>query len=94
MKKITTIENGVYHKHEKYQFQIFCIFELHKNNKSVKFEDLKICILRSTLLLFLRSVDIGYLELIFCMFVGYTIGYIHYFSQKKIETRKYFSQFF
>ena len=53
MKKITAIENGVSHKHEKYQFQIFCIFELHKNNKSVKFEDLKICILRSTLLLFL-----------------------------------------
>jgi hypothetical protein len=54
---------------------------LHKNDI---FYILKICIFRSTLFYFYIARSIKYFRLIFCTYVGYIIGYILMFFQKKL----------
>ena len=63
----------------KNQLQILCIVSYTKMTNLIKFEDSKIYLLRSTFFIFCVARNTKYLELIFCMVVGYTIVYIHDF---------------
>ena len=64
------------HNHVKNQLQILCILSYIKMRNMIKFEDLKMCILRSTLLSFCVARNTKYLKLEFYTVVGYTFYYI------------------
>ena len=63
MKKISGVGNDVSRNREKYQVQIHCIIGYKKMTNLVKFGELKMCILISTLLSFLCSPEYNVFEL-------------------------------
>jgi hypothetical protein len=63
----------------------FVLWAKQKMTKSNIFGDLKRCIIRSRCLSILCSLKYKYLKLIFCMYLGYIIGYIRIFFSISLE---------
>ena len=87
--KAPNIVNDVSTTSAKKQLQIFCILSYKKITNLIKFEDLKMCILRSTLLSFLCSSEYIVFEFVFFLHGCEIHYYLHArFSLIFFETSK------